>query len=225
MGMRYPFEFEIAGPLAIFNQPEASPFYLSYPAPTISCVEAWIKNTAYLDGALPVIQTVKICRPTKYYRYNFENTGTGRYKPNVTNGDADIHLAICLEDVRFQVAGYFENSRIFRKDRITTNPAHCYQRMFKRNLRRGRCRQSPHLGWKEFQASYFGPVLPDTKPENINTFLVDMIARPFGAFSSKSPGANNPPRRIKLLQITNGTINYEPFYTDPGFSYSIPEKP
>jgi CRISPR-associated protein Cas5d len=57
----------------------------------------------------------------------------------------------------------------------TKSPGHAYQEIFDRRLASGKCFHTPFLGWKEFVASYFGPIRTETKPEDITTVLPSMF--------------------------------------------------
>jgi CRISPR-associated protein Cas5d len=213
MGEKYNFEFEIGGDLALFKQPEASPFHVSYPFPTLSAIEAWVKNCGFVYGAYPVIEKLQICRPVKMYRYHFQNTGIGRNIKNVKNGNADIHLAVCLQDVCYKVNGYFINDnkrlRTGAYRHVTTNPAHMYQCLFNRNMARGRWRVNPYLGWNEMVANYFGPLRQSEKVNcDLNMAVANMMVKTYDGFS----GGNWQARREPFVEVINGEVNYAQFY-------------
>ena len=66
-----------------------------------------------------------------------------------------------------------EHTRNWRKR--TKSPGHAYQEIFDRRLASGKCFHTPFLGWKEFTASYFGPIREETRQEDITTVLPSMF--------------------------------------------------
>ncbi|MDR0867230.1 MAG: CRISPR-associated protein Cas5 [Planctomycetota bacterium] len=65
-------------------------------------------------------------------------------------------------------------------DARTTSPAHAYQAIFERRLRRGQGYAIPFLGWKEFTPSYFGPFRESTRVlADFSTTIPSMLRQVF----------------------------------------------
>jgi len=67
-------------------------------------------------------------------------------------------------------------------DSKTTSPAHAYQVIFNRRLRRGQSYSVPALGLREFTCSYFGPLREETEGLSSMTDIVipSMLREVFG---------------------------------------------
>lgn len=209
---KYTFSFEIAGDIALFNQPKASPFSVTYPIPTLSAVESWIKAVSFVYGAEPVVEKLNICSPIKTWRYSYLNTTDMRNDGNKRKNAPDIMSEVCLTDVCYQIFGFFVNNGKIRQDitakntpGYSNNPAHFYHDTFKRNLRRGRYRQVPYLGHKEFMSDYIGPLRIETKiQEDINLKVDDMLIKTFSGFTA---GEFLP--LMRSVEVKNGVVIYE----------------
>jgi CRISPR-associated protein Cas5d len=58
------------------------------------------------------------------------------------------------------------------------SPAHAYQEIFERRLRRGQCYSVPFLGWKEFTPSYFGEFRENTQTQSdLQTIKIPSMLR------------------------------------------------
>lgn len=159
---KYPVEFEIAGPAAMFARPDTGAAPVSYPVPTWSSCKAIFESVArglFGKGNPPAAffcpTEVEIWRPVRFERYVTNYRGPLR-KSNQIEKNASYQLqATMLVDVCYRVKGCCV--RIPEIPDFTGNAPHALQDMFNRRLRQGASKYAPCLGWKEFLPSYFGP--------------------------------------------------------------------
>ena len=202
----YPFSFEIAGQLALFANPTASPNYVSYSFPTLSAVEGWIKSIAHVASAQSIVEKVTICRPIRFHQHMFNNTGFGRKEINIKAGNSEQYRAFCLVDVTYQVDAYTERSRDFPKEYNEVarkiNSAHHLQEKLLQRIAYGVTYNIPFLGWREFTTSYFGP-----KRKNTQVFPISMeqkmLIKPFTKYTD---GVWNPV--FDTVKAENGVVYY-----------------
>jgi CRISPR-associated protein Cas5d len=87
----------------------------------------------------------------------------------------------------------------------TTNPAHAYQEIFERRLRRGQCHAVPCLGWREFVPDYVGEFRKGTQVyEKISTEMPSMLHT---VFRSDGSGRFEPIFR-QNVEIREGVLTY-----------------
>ena len=167
----YFVEMEVSGDTAMWTRPDTGDAPVSEVIPSYSAVKAIFESV--LLGFNSVIKPVKveICAPIQYHSY-YTNYGGPLRDPNqIREGNSFQLLATVLISVAYRI--YAEiipnhrktglSERSLQWDKKTTSPAHAYQEIFNRRLKRGQCYSIPFLGWKEFNASYFGPFREETK--------------------------------------------------------------
>ena len=158
---RYPVEFEIAGPAAMFSRPDTGAAPISYPVPTWSACKAIFESVARGFVAKDVASAffcptiVEIRRPVRFERYVTNYRGPLR-KSDQIKKEASYQLqTTILVDVCYRVWG--ETVQIPGATEGGVNGAHALQEIFDRRMAKGASKYSPCLGWKEFLPSYFGP--------------------------------------------------------------------
>ena len=180
---RYPIRMEVAGPTAMWTRPDTGDCPVSYPAPTYSAVRNIFQSILWGQAVEIVPTQVDICAPLQFHTYNTNYGGPLRKPGVVKSGGGYQLLATVLTDVRYRLfadvvevspsATESEKTTEWRKR--TKSPGHAYQEIFDRRLASGKCFHTPFLGWKEFVASYFGPIRTETKSEDITTVLPSMF--------------------------------------------------
>ena len=182
---RYPFSFEIAGRLAIFRNPTSSPNSTSYPVPTISAIEGWIKSISMIPTAQAIVESVHICAPFKYVQLVFNNTTSSRKMVNIKAGNTEQYSAYCLSDVCYQVNAYTERApeipKAYAQYDNRDNTAHFYQERLLSRIENGQSYSIPFLGWREFTSNYFGVIRPETKTFEID-LEINMLVKTFSRF-------------------------------------------
>lgn len=157
---RYPVEFEISGPAAMFSRPDTGAVPISYPVPTWSACKAMFEAVARgftskgVASAFFAPTSVEIRSPVRYERYVTNYRGPLR-KSSQIDKEASYQLqATILVDVCYRVRG--ETIGLPAATDNGINAAHALQEMFNRRLAKGASKYPPCLGWKEFLPSYFG---------------------------------------------------------------------
>jgi CRISPR-associated protein Cas5d len=159
---KYPVNFEISGPAAMFARPDTGAAPISYPLPTWSACKAMFESVVrgfFSDHADPAAffcpTEVEIWMPVRFEKYVVNYWGPLR-KPAQINGKNAYQLpATILVDVCYRVKG--ECTAVAGGRQGSVNAAHAMQEMFVRRLQKGSSKYAPCLGWKEFLPSYFGP--------------------------------------------------------------------
>jgi len=179
----YPIRMEIAGPTAMWTRPDTGDCPVSYPAPTYSAVRNIFQAILWGQSVKIIPRQVDICAPLQFHTYNTNYGGPLRKSSVVKSGGGYQLLATVLTDVKYRIfadvvempvsASESERTKVWRNR--TRSPGHAYQEIFDRRLARGQCFHTPFLGWKEFAASYFGPIRDETSPAEITTVLPSMF--------------------------------------------------
>lgn len=175
----YPITMEIAGATAMWTRPDTGDCPVSYPAPTYSAVRNIFQSVLWGQAVKIIPRQVDICAPLQFHTYN-TNYGGPLRKLGVVNYQL---LATVLSDVRYRLyadvvevpISNSESGKTKEWRSKTKSPGHAYQEIFNRRLSRGQCFHTPFLGWKEFTASYFGPIRDETRPVEITTVLPSMF--------------------------------------------------
>ena len=167
----YSIEMEIAGHTAMWTRPDTGDTPVSEIVPSYSAVKAIYESILF--GFNSVVNPIKIeiCAPIQYHSYYTNYGGPLRESGVIKSKDSFQLLATVLTDVRYRFyAEVLPNNKkkelpekSLQWDKKTTSPAHAYQEIFNRRLKRGQCYSIPFLGWKEFSASYFGPFRDETR--------------------------------------------------------------
>ena len=186
----YEIEMEISGSTAMWTRPDTGDCPVSYPAPTYSAVKGIFESILWGPVVQIIPKKVEICMPLQYHNYQTNYGGPLRKSKIIKTGGGFQLLSTVLVDVCYRL--YAEVSVLppnMKKglsqtaknwDAKTTSPGHAYQSIFKRRLKRGQCFSIPFLGWKEFNANYFGPLRSDTVVQkNISTVLPSMLREVF----------------------------------------------
>ena len=164
---RYPVEFEIAGPAAMFSRPDTGAAPISYPIPTWSACKAMFESVARgftaknLPSAFFCPTSVEIRSPIRFERYVANYRGPLRKSSQIEKQASYQLQATILVDVCYRVRG--ETVQI--PGATDSGAAHALQEMFNRRMARGASKYPPCLGWKEFFPSYFGAFREGTEWE------------------------------------------------------------
>lgn len=205
----YPVSMEIAGDTAMWTRPDTGDCPVSYPAPTFSAIRNIFQSVLW-GAAIKIIPTqVDICNPLVFHTYNTNYGG-----PLKKNGTTNYQLfATVLTNVRYRLyadvielpADENETEATKQWRSRTKSPGHAYQEIFERRLKRGQCFHTVFLGWKEFTASYFGPIITIGQPADISTVLPSMF---------RDVVFTAPQKELRFLfdqnvEIRNGVLRFE----------------
>jgi CRISPR-associated protein Cas5d len=169
----YEVAFEIAGPVALFNRPDAGSTPISYPVPTWSACKALFESVARMKGAYVNPTKVAICAPIRFEHYATNYGGPLRKSSQIRNDDNYQLKAIVLVDVCYKVWGMVLQ---FEPHPERINAAHALQETTERRLKNGQTLRTPCLGWKEFAPSYFGPLRDETSADDsINLVIPSLL--------------------------------------------------
>jgi CRISPR-associated protein Cas5d len=198
----YDVSLEIEGPAAIFTRPDTGAAPVSYPAPTYSAAKGIFEAIARLRSAYIHPTSVEICRPIQYASYT-TNYGGPLRKSNQRSKGASYQLpATILVDVCYRIHG---EVRAHTTAPGRNNHLHALQEIFTRRLGLGQCHYTPCLGWKEFVASYVGPLRRDTQADaSINLTIPSMLHSVFDSPVNGRPG----PRFVQNVRIEQGVLRY-----------------
>ena len=208
----YPISMEIAGNTAMWTRPDTGTCPVSYPAPTYSAVRNIFQSVLWGEAIKIIPTQVDICNPLKFHTYYTNYGGPLRKSDSIKKGNNYQLLATVLTDVRYRLyadviglapsENESEATKHWRKK--TSSPGHAYQEIFERRLKRGQCFHMIFLGWKEFTASYFGPIITKTEPADISVVLPSMF------YDIKYTAGSAEPKFIydQNVVIEHGTICY-----------------
>jgi CRISPR-associated protein Cas5d len=209
--LSYLIEMEISGDTASWTRPDTGDCPVSEIIPSYSAVKAIFESIllGFNSEVRPV--KVEICAPIQYHSYYTNYGGPLRQSKAIKEGNSFQLLATVLIDVCYRIYaevvpnhkknGLSEKSQEW--DKRTTSPAHAYQEIFNRRLKRGQCYSIPFLGWKEFTASYFGPFREKTKVNSdFSTMIPSVLRQVF------SQGYNSPVSIVydQNVEVINGTV-------------------
>lgn len=161
--LSYPdIALEIAGPAALFTRPDTGSTPISYPVPTYSAAKGIFEAVAWRSSVYIKPTRVEICKPIRYERY-VTNYGGPLRKPIQINKNNNYQLiATILVDVCYRIYAIVkQKKRGGQKD----HARELWQR-FNERLKNEQTFYTPCLGWKEFAPWYFGPLRPETKPDD-----------------------------------------------------------
>ena len=186
---KYKIKMEISGPTAMWTRPDTGDSPVSYPAPTYSAVKGIFESILFNQSVAVVPTKVEICTPVVHYSYQ-TNYGGPLRKPRVikVNGSYQLLASVLMNpcyrlyaDVTPGIAGLNKISKSTKSWlNRTTSPAHAYQDIFNRRLKRGQCFTIPFLGWKEFAPDYVGVFRSETVVErDINLVIPSMLRQVF----------------------------------------------
>ena len=198
----YPVQFEISGPAAMFNRPDAGASFISYPAPTYSAAKGMFESIARLKSAYIRPTKVEICRPIRFHRYTTNYGGPLRKTIQLTGGTPYQLSAVILSDVCYRLYGTVEAATPAPGP---TNHLHALQEMFLRRIERGQSFRTPCLGWSEFLPDYVGPFRDGTKVETCAE--VDLPSMLHTVFDLPISGEIKPSFRYNV-KLTQGVLRY-----------------
>ncbi|MBQ3351767.1 MAG: CRISPR-associated protein Cas5 [Thermoguttaceae bacterium] len=209
MNKTYPVSCEISGPAAMFTRPDSGSSFVSYPAPTYSACCGILSSVAWMKTAFIRPVKVHICRPIVYHRYCVNYNGPLRKDKSFSDGNPYQYYCMILIDVCYQIFGeadVIEPTDVKYKPYLEShNNKHHIQDLFNRRLKQGRLHSTPFLGQKEFTPDYFGPLRPESQPdESINETINSMLLR---VFDKDAFGKVNPTFR-QDVKIENGVLIY-----------------
>jgi len=206
---------EISGATAMWTRPDTGDSPVSYPVPTYSAVKGVFESILFNQCIKIVPTKVEICSPVIYHQYNSNYGGPLRKSALLKNGSSFQLLATVLINPCYRLHARLETcipSVLERSEKTkswlsrTTNPAHAFQDIFNRRIKRGQSFSIPFLGWKEFTPDYVGEFRPDTVVQKeINQTIPSMIREVF------PHGLNSKVDFVyeHNIAIENGILNYE----------------
>jgi CRISPR-associated protein Cas5d len=204
---QYEVSFEIAGPYATWTDPAFGDAPSSYSAPTYSAAKGIFESILFVPWADVIPIKVEICRPLRYLNFTFNYAGPLRKAQQINDDTAYQAKWTVLQDVCYRIYGVPVGCReYYKKDHFaTTNGAHAYQERFTRLLERGQYRLTPHLGCKEFDAWYFGPLREGTSPcAEVDMVIPSFFHRMFQTRFQKVP----QPEFRQSVRIDGGVLHY-----------------
>ena len=198
----YEVSAEIAGPTAIFTRPDSGSSFVSYSAPTFSAVTAMFSCVARLNTAYIKPTRVHICQPVVFRKYTTNYNGVLRKDKSIKEGNPYQLPATVLSNVVYQVFGVVTE---ISRPPGAFNHLHYLQDKFNRRLKKGTLFSTPVLGWSEFVPDYFGPLRPESKPdESINIEIPSML---YTVYDQPIDGKYSPVF-VQNVQIVKGVLIY-----------------
>ncbi len=208
----YPIRMEIAGNTAMWTRPDTGDCPVSYPVPTYSAVKQIFESVLWGRAIKIKPRQVDICRPLQFHTYITNYGGPLRKSRLVKGGNSYQLLATVLIDVCYRLYADVCESPDEPTDSLTmdwkqktSSPAHAYQEIFDRRLKRGQCFSMPFLGWREFSVSYFGPFRDSTQPESTISILLPSFFRETVYAEKKDDWQFLYDQNVS---ITNGSLTY-----------------
>ena len=195
---RYPVEFEVAGPLAMFTRPDTGSSPVSYPIPTASALKGMFECVAFSNQAYFKVERVEICTPVRYERYTTNYGG-----PLRKSGTSNFQLfATVLSDVCYKVYGEVVG---YASPTHLCNEQHKLQAVFMKRLKNGGVHSTPFLGWREFVPSYFGPLRQTTHVEkNIDLEIQSVL----DAMYDRPTQGGIAPLFKQRVRVKEGVVSY-----------------
>lgn len=171
MNRQYPISMEIAGNTAMWTRPDCGDSPCSYPAPTYSAVKGIFESILWGPAIIVIPKKVELCTPVQYHSYATNYGGPLRSsasfkKRNNYQMFATVLIDVCYRlyaDVVPNLEKEYLPDKALAWDSKTTSPAHAYQEIFNRRLKKGQSFATLALGWSEFTPSYVGPFREDTQ--------------------------------------------------------------
>jgi len=195
----YEIALEIAGPVALFNRPDAGSTPISYPVPTWSACKAFFESVARIKGAYVNPTKVAICAPIRFEHYATNYGGPLRKSVQIRKDNNYQLKAIVLVDVCYKVWGIVHQ---FEPHPDGINAAHALQ---ERRLKNGQTLRTPCLGWKEFAPSYFGPLREETSvDDSVNLIIPSLLHSVF----DKPKMGQRAPCFHQNVEVRNGILCY-----------------
>jgi CRISPR-associated protein Cas5d len=199
---RYPVNFEIAGPAAIFTRPDSGAGFVSYPLPTYSAVRGMFDCVAFWKSAYIRPERVEVCNPIQFQRYATNYGGPLRKGNQIAGGSSYQLFATILIDVCYKVRGAVVESSASPG---SNNHLHALQELFERRLKQGRFYRTPCLGWSEFTPTYFGPLRETTHArEDVEVLVPSMLRRVFDRDSAGQYG----PSFDRDVRVEKGVLSF-----------------
>lgn len=199
----YEVSYEVEGPMALFNRPDAGSTPVSYPVPTASALKGMFEAVARHHGAHIRPVRAEICQPVRFDRYATNYGGPLRKSDQVAKDNNYQLIATVLVDVCYRVYGVAEALGT-ASDRV--NHAHALQELFERRLRRGQCFHTPCLGWREFVPSYFGELRDTSRADESITLTLPSLLH--SVFDRPNAGRVRPSFQ-RDVHVERGVIWYE----------------
>lgn len=202
--------FEVAGPAAMFARPDAGSTPISYPAPTYSAAKGMFEAVVRRSHVYIHPTRVEICDPVRYERYVTNYGGPLRKQIQIKGGNNYQLIATILVDVRYRIYGEVRAKRSTRgagrpqlRERRGRDWRPELKKRFDERLANGQTFYTPCLGWKEFVPTYFGPLRPETKPdESINLIIPSLLHSMWKHRELK-------PTYVQDWEIVSGVMSYE----------------
>ena len=209
---QYCISLEIAGPTALWTRPDTGDSPGTYPAPTRSAVRGIFESILWNPAVRIIPRAVEICSPLVFHHYATNYGGPLRKSGQIKNGNNYQQFATVLINVRYcfhaevrVFDGPIVSEKAARWREATRSPAHAFQEIFERRLRRGQCHTVPSLGWREFVPSYVGALRNDTSVQSdINLSIASMVDEVFPS----GPHGSYCPSFVQDVRIQNGVLIY-----------------
>lgn len=204
----YAVSLEVAGPYAMWTDPACGDAPVSYLVPTPSAIRGIFEAILFVPWAEIIPIRVEVCSPIKYSNLTFNYRGPLRKGQQISKDAAYQAKWTVLQDVCYKLYAipvgrpqyYNQSGKV-----ITSNGAHFYQERFNRLLARGMYRIPPHLGCKEFDVWYCGPLRSNTfSCKEINLEIPTILDQMFHNRFNRS--AN--PSFIQNVQVVEGVVDY-----------------
>jgi CRISPR-associated protein Cas5d len=172
--MPFPIALEIAGPAAMFTRPDTGATPISYPVPTYSASKGIFETVLRRLDIYIRPTRIEVCKPIRYERYVTNYGGPLRKSIQIKRNNNYQLIATILVDVHYRLHAEVKEKR--RSGQRKTERGEEFRKEFDRRLKEGQTFYTPCLGWKEFAPTYFGPLRPETKPEqNVNMVIPSLL--------------------------------------------------
>jgi CRISPR-associated protein Cas5d len=170
-------DLEVAGPAAMFARPDTGATPISYPVPTYSAAKGMFETVLRRTNIYIDPMHVEVCKPVRYERYMTNYGGPLRKPGQISKNNNYQLIATILVDAHYRLYAKVKEKQ--RAGQRKSNYLQDFKDEFDRRLQEGQTFYTPCLGWKEFAPSYFGPLQPETRPDqtvnlNISSLLHSM---------------------------------------------------
>lgn len=216
---KYEVCLEISGPTALWTRPDTGDSPGTFPVPPCSAAKGIFESILRIPAVEVIPTKVEICAPLIHHHYTTNYGGRLRKSKQKSSGSSYQLYATVLINVCYRLYAEVRAANISQPDKRvtqwlskTTSPAHAYQDIFNRRLKRGQCFAIPCLGWKEFVPDYVGPFRDGTRVQtDIDLTIPSMtyMTFPDGPGPDGLIGSRYRPTYKHNLKISEGKIEYK----------------
>ena len=200
-------EFEVFGDYALFTDPltKLGGQKMSYPVPTYEAIKGILKNIYWKRSISWIIDAIRVMNP-------IQTESKGVRPIHFTDNKNDLAFYNYLKDVRYQVRAHF----VFNENHLELQDdwnEHKHHNMAKKYIEKGG-RRNIFLGCSECGAYVISCVFGDGDgfydniPELAFGYMLHGLTYPDEAYTSVPETSGNLCRRISLVTMKNGIIEF-----------------